>query len=214
VLKISPTWLVDWFTGVVDVRVTATSTTGNDLFLGVAPADDVQAYLADVAYEELTDLDLDPVRATYQSHEGEAEPALPGDQPFWTASVQGPGSQTLEWGLESGEWAGVLMNAGAERGVSVDMVTGWKVAHVTAWMWASLGVGIVLILLALWLIVRWIRRSGGRRVEQAAPMSPPPAEPTTTAPSSKTALQVLEERYASGEIDQEEFLKRKADLQP
>jgi putative membrane protein len=34
-----------------------------------------------------------------------------------------------------------------------------------------------------------------------------------TPPASGSALQVLEERYARGEIDREEFLQRKADLQ-
>jgi putative membrane protein len=35
---------------------------------------------------------------------------------------------------------------------------------------------------------------------------------TTTTENGSSALSILEERYASGEIDQEEFLQKKKDL--
>jgi hypothetical protein len=173
ILDIAPSWLVGWFSDVVDVRVAATSSTGNEVFLGVGPEGDVQAYLADVAYDELTGLDLDPVKTEYQSRTGEAEPTPPGDEAFWVVSAEGPGQQTVTWDLEPGEWAGVLMNADAARGVSVDLVAGWKLNNATAWMWGTFAAGVVLVLLALWAIVHWIRRGAKRRAQEqmAGPQS-------------------------------------------
>jgi putative membrane protein len=54
------------------------------------------------------------------------------------------------------------------------------------------------IIVGIVLIIRALRRDGGR-----AP---------TSSPSRDTALEILNARYARGEIDREEYLQRKRDL--
>jgi putative membrane protein len=63
---------------------------------------------------------------------------------------------------------------------------------------------LALIVVGMILLVRAFsgHQHGGHGWTQAPPAGPPP----------KSALQVLEERYARGEIDREEFLQRKQDL--
>jgi putative membrane protein len=64
---------------------------------------------------------------------------------------------------------------------------------------ALIGVGIVLL----------VRGLSGRDHTKEAGVSP---GTSSGAAGSKSALQTLEDRYARGEIDREEFLQRKADL--
>ena len=73
------------------------------------------------------------------------------------------------------------------------------------WMVVMLAV-LALIVVGIVLLVR--SRSHQSDYGQAGHTQAPPA--AGGAPSS--ALQILEERYARGDIDQEEFLKRRADL--
>jgi putative membrane protein len=63
---------------------------------------------------------------------------------------------------------------------------------------------LALIVVGIVLLVRAFsgHQHGGQGWTQASPAGPP----------AKSALQVLEERYARGEIDREEFLQRKQDL--
>jgi putative membrane protein len=63
---------------------------------------------------------------------------------------------------------------------------------------------LALIVVGIILLVRGLTRHD--QVQQGPPPGSPPG------PSSKSALQVLEERYARGEIQREEFLQRKQDL--
>ncbi|MFP4060036.1 MAG: SHOCT domain-containing protein [Bacteroidota bacterium] len=60
------------------------------------------------------------------------------------------------------------------------------------WGWV---IGIVILILVIWLI---LRGSSSRN--------------TYTRANEKTAMDILNERYARGEIDKKEFEKRKKDL--
>jgi len=59
----------------------------------------------------------------------------------------------------------------------------------------------ILIIVAVAAVVRWIFTSSSSSSHSLPP------------PSRKTALDILQERYAKGEIDREEFLERKRDLE-
>ncbi|MFP4367128.1 MAG: SHOCT domain-containing protein [Bacteroidales bacterium] len=60
------------------------------------------------------------------------------------------------------------------------------------WGWI---IGLIIIILIVWVVVRAVSKSN-----------------TKTVPENKPALDILKERYARGEIDKDEFEKRKKDL--
>ena len=111
-----------------DVRVQGVAAGADELFLGIAPADAVAGYLDGVAHDEITAWDEfqdDIVDVVYTRNEGTDEPATPGTQSFWVASVSDIGEQDLDWTIESGEWALVIMNADGSPGVSADVRFGF-----------------------------------------------------------------------------------------
>lgn len=172
VIDEAPTWFVDWFTDVVDLRIAGTSSTGGELFMGIATTADVEAYLAGVAYDEVIKLDMDPFEVDFRSTEGTSTPAVPGEQGFWVASVEGPGSQNLDWSIESGTWSVVVMNADATSAVSTDVAFGVKVDNIATFMWIGFGAGLVLGLLGLAAVF------GGIRSPRVLRVPPPSARGT------------------------------------
>lgn len=109
------------------VRVRAESATNFPVFVGVGPEDDVGAYLRDVAYAEITDVDFDPFSVRYRYTSGTTTPEPPGAQAFWAASAEGTGLQRFDWEIESGRWVVVVMNADGAEGVAVDASVGAKI---------------------------------------------------------------------------------------
>ena len=74
------------------VRVTATGAERGAVFVGIGPAADVDAYLGDVARSRLSE--AGPGRPVqWQSLPGGTPGTPPGQQPFWSASASGPGTQ-------------------------------------------------------------------------------------------------------------------------
>ena len=102
------------------VRVQAAATESRPIFVGIGPADDVEAWLAGTTYTTVGRLDPDSTRVV----NGSRPVTPPTAQPFWAASQAGTGPQTISWPSEPGRWALVVMNPDAQPGVSAEVTVG------------------------------------------------------------------------------------------
>jgi hypothetical protein len=97
------------------------------VFAGIGPREDVERYLSGVSHDEVRDIDVSPDRVSYRRSAGESTPAPPESEDFWVAEMTTAGAGELRWEVESGDWAVVVMNADASRGVDADARLGIKV---------------------------------------------------------------------------------------
>ena len=156
-----------------NVRVRAEGAGGRAVFVGIGPRSQVTAYLDGVAYDEVTNVDYDPFKATYAAHRGLRTPAPPAQQDFWAARASGPGQQTLNWDLQGGTWSLVVMNADAAPVVAADIQLGVKIKILL-----PLGIGLLvggLIVLGIGVTMIVFGARGGGRGPPPATAAPPPA---------------------------------------
>jgi Domain of unknown function (DUF4389) len=132
-------WALDTFLGTVRIR---SDSDERDVFVGIGPAADVDAYLDRVDHDVVTDLEDEP---NYDRLPGGPPSGPPGEQQFWAESASGTGELTVDWEPEDGLWRVVLMNADATRGVSSDMSIG---AELDSVLWIGIGMLIAGALLA------------------------------------------------------------------
>jgi hypothetical protein len=144
------------------------------VFVGIAPTDQVSRYLNGVAHTSVSDVDSWPFEVSYDESTltGDRRPAPPGEQRIWAASVQGAGTQTLDWDVDDGDWSVVVMNADGSRGVNAEVEAGAKVPFLSEIGWTAMGTGAVLGVAAAGLLVLGIRtprnRSGAGTVPAPA----------------------------------------------
>ena len=120
------------------VRIRVASTSGRPVFIGIGPRAEVERYLGDVARAEIADVRTDPFSVDYR-HVGSGAPSgPPGAEGFWGARAEGPGTQTLTWKVESGDWVVAVMNADGSAGVGVDTSVGFKAGWIR-----PLGIGLL-----------------------------------------------------------------------
>jgi hypothetical protein len=133
-------WALGSFLGTIRIR----SESERPVFVGIAPAAEVDRYLEGVEHDAVDDLDSsgDP---EYSRRSGAEPSAPPGAQTFWVASASGPGEQVVEWEPEDGFWRAVVMNEDGSRGVSADMSIG---AELDSVLWIGIGLLVVSALLA------------------------------------------------------------------
>ena len=174
-----PDWVIDFLD--LDVRIAADSVDDGELFVGIGPTADVDAYLDGVAHDEVTD--LDDGAPDYRRTDGDRQPAPPGEQTFWAEQSSGI-DPVLEWEADDGEWTIVLMNADGSVGVASDVEVGAKSGLVLAVAIGMLVGGLVLLGLGVFLVVVAFRRPGG-----AAPLDAPPHEAVAGAEELDTTRQ-------------------------
>ena len=150
-------WLVDHDV-FGKVRLRADSHNGKPVFVGIARSRDVDDYLRGTSYAELTDVDYSPFEASYRDHAGARSPGAPADRDIWVASTHGPGTQTLNWDVQDGNWSVVVMNADGSAGVDAGVSAAAKIDWLDTLGWALLGAGTLLGAGAAALIVVGSRR--------------------------------------------------------
>ncbi len=147
-----------------DVRLRAHAPAGQQIFIGVAPAADVNAYLAGVGHATLTGLDrVDGAsEPTYRESQGGAPSVPPAKKDIWTASASGTGNQELTWKPKSGDWAMVVMNADGTSQVAADVAVG-ATAPALGWIMAGLFVaGGVLVLISIGIVLAAVQAGRGK----------------------------------------------------
>ena len=120
------------------VRVSATSSNGRPLFVGIGPQSAVNRYLAGVARSQVTDINDGTVE--YKQHAGRAPTGPPGRERFWNAAATGSGQVATSWKVEGGDWTIVAMNATGAPHVNAVVKVG---AKTTVVLWVGIGFLIV-----------------------------------------------------------------------
>jgi len=141
-----------------DVRVRATGT-AQPVFVGIGPSSDVDRYLRGVSYSKIPDLSREDGR-NLPATAGGAPAAAPASQPFWVASSEGEGTQSIDWPVANGTWSVVIMNADASQGLDFRGDVGAE-APVLRPIYVGLFVaGNVLLIAAIVLIVAAVKGAG------------------------------------------------------
>ena len=124
---------------IVTFKAQGGSSNGKPVFIGIAPAADVTAYLSGVAHDEVVHVQMDgwkgPLSKDYRTSPGGPPAGPPAAQPFWTAKTTGT-TVSLTWPASEGTWSIVIMNADASPGVAADLGLGVKVNFLG---WVALG---------------------------------------------------------------------------
>ncbi|MBA7701660.1 hypothetical protein ES703_110404 [subsurface metagenome] len=132
------------------------------IFIGVADESDVETYLNNVDYDEITFIDIDWLsfdEVTYTSHLGSSTPIAPTSQTFWAASAHGAGTQTMGWETEVGSHSIVLMNDDGSSGVDLSAIFKAKIPSIFGFGVGLLIGGIVLLIVGGFMVYLAVRRS-------------------------------------------------------
>ena len=117
--------------------------------------------------------------------------ADPTGSDLWVAEETGTGSAELVWPAQEGRWSLLAVSTG-ESAPTLSLA--WPRVVTTPWLWPCVAVGTLLVLLAIWLLVRDVRR---RRAGLDAPKWHPVttgATPAVVVSDDIDAIPVLTRR--------------------
>ncbi|RSM85184.1 DUF4389 domain-containing protein [Kibdelosporangium aridum] len=139
-----------WMLGDVRVRVRS----DRPVFVGIGHSGDVARYLAGVRYDQISMMTPRMYRQEWMSQ----QIAPPEQQPFWYAATSGSGQQQLDWDVQRGQWAVVVLNSDTSAGLDVDMSFGATVPGLYAVGIMLLGTGVIAITVGVLLQYVGLRR--------------------------------------------------------
>jgi hypothetical protein len=152
-----------------------------EIFVGVASASDVAAYLDGVAHAQATDVSYPGGDVMLRRVGGSEEPTPPTDEAIWTASQTGDGE--LTWDLDEGDWSIVVMNADGSADVAARGTVTARIPVLGTAIAVLFVLGLPLVIGGIAMVVSALRRRpDGRHV---GPTVSGPARAGTAAPTGR-----------------------------
>lgn len=115
----------------VTIKLTGLSNDpSRNIFFGIAKGSDVEEYLFDVYYDEITQFSISSLQSLnveFNTHPGDSVTSEPASQTFWIVSDHGVGTQTIEWSPEVGNYWIVLMNEDGSATIDFNITFGAKI---------------------------------------------------------------------------------------
>ncbi|QBR91407.1 hypothetical protein [Nocardioides euryhalodurans] len=126
------------------VKVEASTSDRDGVFVGIARSADVDAYLDGVGHSVVRELvDTGGGSPRLDTVPGGPPAAAPGERAIWVASAEGPGTRTLTWPVQEGEWTLVVMNADAAAPVEAEVAVGTTAPALEDLAWSLLVAGML-----------------------------------------------------------------------
>lgn len=161
------------------LHVAAATGDGQDVFVGVGHEVDVDAYLDGVAHDQITRIVL-PWSPDVVSAEGDTETvaAPPDSRDWWYVQASGTGRQEVSYELGEEPVRVVVMRADGQPPVTVDLEIGYQIDNLFTTALLVLGVGLILLLVATFLLRRRERpRRGAGRTRRTESVTPEETHP-------------------------------------
>ena len=144
----------------------------------------VDAYLADVARDVVTDVEISPFILKTSRQDGTRTPAPPQEQSFWVAKgTVDSGTTKLSWAAQDGEYRVVMMNTSAAAGVDTNARFAVAVPGMGNIGLVILVIGLVILAIGVVLLVVALARSS----QPTAPAASGSGAPLTGAPTASAA---------------------------
>lgn len=144
-------------TGSPTLHVTADNDAEGPIFIGIGRADEVDRYLAGVATDRVTDLELSPFELDGVRHDGSGTPGAPAEQNIWVASSTSSDAE-LSWEIRDGHYEVVMMNADGSTNVQAQTRFGVSLPDSTALWSLVIGAGVVIMVIGGVVVVAASRR--------------------------------------------------------
>lgn len=187
-------WVIDDFLGTARLEVRPDGGADTELFVGVAPTQDVAEYLRGVGHDRVGEFGpgwtggrMGP--ATMDEFAGGAPDVPPGESDIWVAESSGPGPQVLDWRPADGTWTVVVMRADGAAGIDVEARVGATAPGLPWLAGGLLGTGLLVALAGGLLVGIAVHRArpGPAPGAVPGPRTPPPPFPTTGQDVPSTA---------------------------
>jgi hypothetical protein len=151
-----------YVTGSPTLHVTADNNAEGPIFIGIGRADEVDRYLAGVATDRVTDLELSPLELNSVRHDGSGSPGAPAEQNIWVASSTSSDAE-LSWEIRDGHYEVVMMNADGSTNVQAQTRIGVSMQDSTALWSLVIGAGVVIMVIGGVVVIAASRRGTNGR---------------------------------------------------